>query len=107
MMEKVLGVLRCPAQKIDDSGEIVAAVVGRDIESVELRGLGAERRWRSDARLRLLRQTQILEHESRGKSGLVVAIGGRSGHRARNRAISGERPGLAGRGRGDIEQSLR
>src|ERR1700678_3869471 len=103
MMRKVLRFLCSPAQKIDDSGEIVAAVVGRDIESVELRGLGAERRRRSDTRRRLLCKPQILEHESRGKSWLIVSIGGRSGHRAGNRAISGQGPRLAGCGRGDVE----
>src|ERR1700719_32224 len=107
MMEKVLEFLCGPTKKVDDSGEIVAAMVGCDIESIELRGLGAERCRRPDARRRLLRQPQILKHQRRSKSGFVVAIGGGSRHWPGNRAIGGERPRLAGSGRGDVEQSLR
>jgi hypothetical protein len=54
----------------------------------------------------LLRQPQILQHQGGGKAGLVVIVGGRGRHRPRHRAIGRQRPALARRGRGDVEQRL-
>ena len=74
--------------------------------TVDSRGMGAQRRRRAGRLGRLLRQPQILQHQRRGKAGRVIAVGGRRRHRPRHRAITGQRPALARRRRGDIEQRL-
>ena len=55
---------------------------------------------------RLLREAEILVISAAGETGLIVVVRGAGRHRARHRAVGGERPALARGIRGDVVQRL-
>src|SRR3546814_9543367 len=67
---------RSALQRPDDRRKIVAALVLRNEGFVEFARPGPHRAIRIDARRRLYRDAQILEHQRRGKAALVIIVGG-------------------------------
>ena len=91
---------------LDNPGKIHPAMAGGVERLVDLLRMLAQRRRRTRGLGGVLRQRQVLHHQRRGKARLVAVVGGRGRHRARHRAIGRQRPALARRGRGDVEQRL-
>src|SRR5215471_8446674 len=95
------------AQETDDAGEIDASPAAVDKLLVDRGGSGAERRGGARFARGGLRQVQVLQHHGGGKSGLVIAVGGRGRYRSRHWAVVRYRPALPRRLRGNVEQLLR
>src|SRR3546814_5458086 len=61
--------------RLDDRRKVAALLVRRDERLVKLACAAAHRDVGIDARCRLHREAQILEHQRRGKATLVIKIG--------------------------------
>ena len=82
------------AHETDDAREVARPFPALDELRVDFGGVGAERRLGAGRLRRVLRELEILEHHRGRKSRLVVAVGRRSRHRPRHRAIARHRPAL-------------
>src|SRR3546814_17201135 len=86
--------LRRLARCLDDRGKIERAVAGGGEGFVEVARLGADRRVGIDARRRLDREAQILEHQRGREAARIIVIRRAFGADAGDRAIARHRPAL-------------
>src|SRR3546814_9875855 len=84
--------LRRLARCLDDRGKIERAVAGGGEGFVEVARLGADRRVGIDARRRLDREAQILEHQRGREAARIIVIRRAFGADAGDRAIARHRP---------------
>src|ERR1700733_1885252 len=101
-----LPVFRLLADKLDDAGEIETAVSVLGELVVNLGRMRADRGFDLHRFGSRPGKLEILEHQGGGKARLVAVIRRRRWHRPGHRTIAGQRPALAGRRRGDVEQRL-
>src|SRR3954471_22132201 len=82
------------ADVANDPGEIDPAIARRIERLVDFLGMLSKRGCRTGGLRCVLCEREILYHQRRSKSGLVVVVCRRRRHRARHRTIGGQGPAL-------------